>query len=103
MLELDLPYAHNGDIQKEMYVYFLFGIKRTASSAIRIFKWLLINKVESQSIPVSDDPRNKGLILQVEMSLYECPKFFARVFYHDIIYYKSILLCLLLFIFLPQL
>lgn len=39
MLELDLPYAHNGDIQKEMYVYFLFGsIKRNQTNSLQCYQ-----------------------------------------------------------------
>lgn len=39
MLELDFPYAHNGDIQKEMYVYFLFGsIKRNQMNSLQCYQ-----------------------------------------------------------------
>lgn len=81
--------------KRGLYIFSLeagTGIKWTASSAIRTRAWLLLNKAESQSVPTSNDPQKKGLILKVEWSLYESPSFPVPVFGHDSLYHKSILL-----------
>ena len=101
MFEFDFPYAHNGDIQKDMCVYFPFGsIKRGEMNSLQCIQntqVLVISKGESQSAPTSDEPQDKGLTRKGEWSLCESPKFFVLVFYHDSIDYKSILLCAICF------
>ena len=65
MFEFDFPYAHNGDIQKDMCVYFPFGsIKRGEMNSLQCIQntqVLVISKGESQSAPTSDEPQDKGL------------------------------------------
>lgn len=55
----------------------------------------VISKGESPSAPTSDEPQDKVWPSKVNDLYVKSPKFF--VFYHDSIYYKSILLCAIYF------
>lgn len=61
MSEFDFPHAHNGDVPKETYVYFLFGnTKRNQVNSLQCnqnIRCLLINKAESELVPISNDPQ----------------------------------------------